>query len=146
MSNFFKVLSLLSPQFITFSEQFPSTLYKFHKMLGTQKDTFIRYVTCTKCSMVYKYADCIKSWHNNCTKTMFHNRAQICNGSLLRRVELANKRRINYPCRVYCYMPLYNYMVTLLNSPGFPDLFDQWKRDESNNAAFNDVFNGKDFQ
>ena len=33
LSIFFKVVSRLSPQLTTFSEQFPSSLYKFRKLL-----------------------------------------------------------------------------------------------------------------
>ena len=32
-------------------------------------------------------------------------------------VEVANK--VYYPNQVYCYMPLYNYLDTLLKRPGF---------------------------
>ena len=46
LSIFFKVLSQLSPQLVTFSEQFPPSLYKFHQLLGTRKGAFVRYVTC----------------------------------------------------------------------------------------------------
>lgn len=100
-SIFFKVLSQLSPQFSTFSKQFPSTVYMFHKILGIRKENFIRYVTCEKCSMVYKYEDCIEKVGTifeprSCT-SRFSNREHSCNRSLLRRVELSNKRIIYYP-------------------------------------------------
>ena len=150
MSIFFKVLSRFSPQLVTFSEQFPSTLYKF---LGTRNDSFVRYVTCEKCSEVYKYDDCIETVGATVIpklcKNRFSNSERVCNGALLRRVELANKSVIYYPNRVYCYMPLYNYMNTLLSKPGFNDLCNQWKIEESSDGTYKDVFDGKiwkDFQ
>ena len=144
LSIFFKVVSRLSPQLITFSEQFPSSLYKFHKLLGTHKETFLRYVTCDKCSMVYKYDDCIDKVGTRVVPKLcssrFSNRQPACNGTLLRRVELANKSMIYYPFRVYCYMPLFNY---LLNRPGFPDLCDEWKKDKDGDGTYKDVLMAK---
>ena len=133
LSIFFTVLGRLSPQLTGFSEQFPPTLYKFHKMLGTRKERFVRYVTCEKCSMVYKYEDCIEKVGTRilpklCTNRL-SNRASPCNGYLLRRVELANNKVIYYPNRTYCYMTLYNYLDTLLNRPRFCDLCKQWKNE-----------------
>ena len=60
-SIFFKIVGSLSPQLKQFSDHFPPTLYKFHKLLGTRKAAdFIRYVVCPGCSMVYKFEDCVE--------------------------------------------------------------------------------------
>ena len=50
-SIFFKNLGSLSPQLKQFSDNFPPTLYKFHKLLGRRQADFIRYVVCPGCSM-----------------------------------------------------------------------------------------------
>ena len=40
---------------------FPPSLHCLHKLLGYQKDEFMKYVVCAnaKCSAVYKYDDCV---------------------------------------------------------------------------------------
>ena len=122
-------------------------------MLGTCKESFVRYVTCEKCSMVYKYEDCIEKIGTRilpklCTNRL-SNHAPPCNGSLLRRVELANNKVIYYPNRTYCYMTLYNYLDTLLNKPRFCDQCEQWKNERRNDGTYKDVFDGnvwKDFR
>ena len=46
-------------------------------------------------------------------------------------------------------MPLYNYLGTLLNRPGFDVLCSQWKTGQSDDGTYNDLFDGKiwkDFQ
>lgn len=60
LTIFFKILSRISPQLVTLSQQFPPTLYKFHKLLGTRQKSFTRYVVCPNCSLVYKYEDCLE--------------------------------------------------------------------------------------
>lgn len=40
-------------------------------------------------------------------------------------------------------MPLIHYLNTLLNTPGFDDLCNQWKTDPSDDGSYKDVFDGK---
>ena len=51
-STFVKEIALL----------FPPSLHCLHKLLGYQKDEFMKYVVCAnpKCSAVYKYDDCVE--------------------------------------------------------------------------------------
>ena len=68
---FFNILSGISPQLTSFSQQFPPGLYKFHKLLGArQEEAFVRYVVCPICSMVYNYDDCLE---RNGTQTVALN-------------------------------------------------------------------------
>ena len=144
---FFKILGSLSPQLKQFSDNFPPTLYKFHKLLGTRQADFIRYVVCPGCSMVYKYEDCIEKVGtqtlSKCCLNRFSNRESACRGVLLRRVEHKG-REIYYPNRVYCYMPLRSHLEIVLNRPGFDDLCSQWKNStNSETIIYKDVFDGK---
>jgi len=103
--------------------------------------------------VVYKYDDCIEKIGTrtvplNC-KQRFSEREHPCNGVLLRRVELHNMKEVYYPNRVYCYMPLINYLKVFLNRPGFDSLCNEWKNNINRDGAYEDVFDGqiwKDFQ
>ena len=94
LSIFFAILGRLSPQLAGISQYFPPTVYKLHKLLGTQKETFERYVTCQKCSSVYIYSDCTdKIGSRVVPKLCVHRDSNYtipCNGTLLRSVELVN--------------------------------------------------------
>ena len=103
---FINILSGISPQLTSFSQQFPPSLYKFHKLLGArQEEAFVRYVVCPICSMVYNYDDCLE---RNGTQTValnckyrFSGRQSPCNGVLLRCMELSSKKKVFYPNRVF---------------------------------------------
>ena len=117
----------MSPKFTTFCQQFPPTLYKFHKLLGSgQEEAFVQYVVCPICSMVYDYDKCFEK---NGTITVppkckyrFSGRQSPCNGMLLRCAELCSKKQVLYPNRVFCYMPLNFNLKKLLSRPGFDNL------------------------
>ena len=152
LSLFFNVLSRISPQVSGISKHFPSTVYQMHKLLGEPKESFTRYVTCEKCYAVYKYSDCIETSGVTVTpKVCSHRnstRAKTCNSALLQRVELpSTNRTIFYPIKVYCYIPLYNYMQSLLNKPGFEQLCDHWKTVyRKDGQIYQDVYDGKIWQ
>ena len=108
---------------------------------------------CEKCANVYMYANCFESV-GTCKQPKLYNykeygREHPCNGVLLRQVELLSNRVVFYPLKVYCYMPLYNSLQTLLSRPRFNELCNQWKRDNRVEGVYRDVFDGKiwhDFQ
>lgn len=143
----------MSPKFTTFCQQFPPTLYKFHKLLGSgQEEAFVRYVVCPICSMVYDYDKCFEKNGTvtvplNC-KYRFSGRESPCNGMLLRCIELCSKKQVLYPNRVFCYMPLKFYLKKLLGRPGFDNLCSEWKDKVNPEGIYEDVFDGqiwKDF-
>lgn len=138
----------------TFSQQFPPSLYKFHKLLGVrQEEAFVRYVVCQICSMVYDYDSCIEkngmdTVPLNC-KYRFSGRESPCNGALLRCMELRSKKQVFYPYRVFCYMPLKFYLKRFLSRPNFDTLCSEWKNNVDPDGVYKDVYDGqiwKDFQ
>lgn len=52
-------LILSADNFQVFVDLFPKTLYKVKKLIGFDKDQFIKYVCCPKCNKLYKYSDAI---------------------------------------------------------------------------------------
>lgn len=152
LSLFFKVLGRLSPQVSGIAQHFPSTVYQMHKLLGLPKESFTRYVTCAKCYTVYKYSECVEKSGAAVTPKVCSHRnsahAKACSSVLLQRVKLpSTNKTIFYPLKVYCYIPLFNYMQSLLNRPGFEKLCDHWKIAYGKNGQFyRDVYDGKIWQ
>ena len=142
---FFKVLYRLSPrnQLARIVDDFPPTMYKFHKLLYAQNYQFLKYVVCQWCNTIYKFDDCTEKIGSRkvarICNTRFSNRERPCNGELVRRIELINKNIIFYPSHVYCYMPLCSYRATLVNRPGFDALCNQWKTNISNDGVYKGV-------
>ena len=60
LSIAFKVLGRISPQLSDINQHFPGTLYQLRKILGHSSNSFVRYVSCKKCSSVYKYSECVE--------------------------------------------------------------------------------------
>ena len=91
--------------------------------------------------MVYKYDDCIEKIGTRTVpllcKHRFSQRERLCNGVLLRHVELKSKKEVYYPNRIYSYMPLVNYLRSFLNKPGFDSLCSEWKNRINENGASN---------
>ena len=153
LSIFFKILSTISPQLLEFHQHFPRSLYQLQKILGTHKDMFVRYVACQKCSSVYKYSDCIDRVGTRVLPRQCVHKASRyahpCNGALLKTVELQGGRKIHYPLRVFCYMPLHQSLQILLNRPGFHEHCEHWKEETRESGMYVDLYDGKvwhDFQ
>lgn len=140
---FFFVLSKISPQLLELSQSFPSTLYQMDKLVGSQRNKFIRYVVCSSCFSVYTLESCIKADGTpaSCTKDI-SSRKHTCDTPLLKRVEIANKSHVFYPIKVYCYKRLQDSLQLLLQRPGFYEDCEEM-RVHKRKDGFCDVFDGK---
>lgn len=145
---FFTVLARIAPALSDINKHFPPTIYQMEKLLGINEEALIRYVVCSKCYSVYNYNDCITEAGSTQVARLCRfqssNFGQPCNGTLLKRVELAkNKNVVLYPIKVYCYIPLQYYLSALLKRPGFHELCEHWKKDSSSVGLYRDVYDGK---
>lgn len=144
---FFNVLSRLCPQISDVFALFPSTVYRMDKLLGMNTETFTRYVTCEKCYSVYTYTDCIEVRGTLQTPKLCSHKnsrqGRVCNGQLLKGVQLSNGKKIFYPLKVYCYTPLLHYLKIILNRPGLCDLCNKWKNVATKKGVYRDVYDGK---
>ncbi len=101
----------------------PKSLYSFRSTFALRK--IHKYVVCSKCSVVYTYAD---SKDNNssklCSFVRFPNHPHrqkrlACGAPLLKTVELASQKRILYPYLTYCYISIQESLQKLLLQPLF---------------------------
>ena len=101
---FFSVLCRISPLLNGLAQHFPCSIDQMDKVLGTRKETFVRYVVCAKCHSVYSYEDCMtveSSMHvPQVCKQRTSNYGRQCNGTLLKRIELLDNKIIYYPNKV----------------------------------------------
>ena len=97
---FFSVLCRISPLLNGLAQHFPCSIDQMDKVLGTRKETFVRYVVCarketfvryvvcTKCHSVYSYEDCmtVESFMHvpQVCKQRTSNYGRPCNGTLLK--------------------------------------------------------------
>lgn len=102
---------------------------------------------------MYKYSDCINRVDTReipCQCLHKESRyAHPCNGTLLKTVELQGGRKIHYPLRVFCYMPLRQSLQILLNRPGFHEHCEHWKKETRESDMYVDLYDGnvwRDFQ
>lgn len=145
LSIFFGIISKISPDLAFLVDQFPRTLYQLNNLMRIQEEKIVRYVICKKCSKLYDYNDCIKkvgdAFEIKLCDYKASDHTQPCNQALLRYVERPNKSMLYYPFKMYCYMPLYNYLNTLLSRPDFCDLCNHWKG-KCADGLYRDVYDG----
>lgn len=140
---FFFVLSRISPQLLELSQSFPSTLHQMDKLIGSKKDGFIRYAVCSSCFSIYSIESCIApSGSPILCKKKISVRKPSCNTQLLKRVEIANKKVVFHPIKVYCYKRLQDSLQLLLQRPGFYDDCEEVRNHRRKDNLFRDVFDG----
>ena len=146
---FFMILSRTGSK-LEFLEKFPKSVYQMQKHLNRNSQIFKRYVVCEKCSSIYEYDNCLERSGTRILpkvcKYKASRRAVLCNGELLKSVNLLNGKTLLYPRKVFCYMSLKNYFSSLLNRSNFIDACNQWKEltglDESSNV-YKSVYDGE---
>ena len=151
LTIFFGVLKRLAPQLSPITDNFPPSLHKLEKLVGDQKESFVRYVVCGKCYEVYQYKDCketsgVIESTKLCSKRNL-NFGRLCKSQLLRFVEL-KKQVVLYPMKVYCYAKLRDHIHTLLSKPGHLDRCNHWKTTCTGigSGMYRDIYDGKIWQ
>ena len=156
-SAFFTVLGQTSPFMELLAKNFPSSLHNMRKKIG-KKDSFSKYIVCTKCSQIYLYADCVDivgslrlSKHCLHVKYPDHPHAQrrrSCGNLLLKSVEISSGKKLLYPFKVYSYKSIQDNLQHLLLRSEFYENCQHWRNQIDHNHIDN-VYDGsiwKEFQ
>ena len=128
---------------------FPPSLYHLHKLVGYQKDSFIKYVTCPNpaCSAIYMYKDCVHTVGTQKTSKRCSNspcgRRKKCCSTLLRTVELASGKKVLYPYRIFCYQSILHSLQELLKQSSFVSDCEEWRKQPHVFGEYKDVFDGQ---
>ena len=141
----FTILSKAAPN-LEFFQQFPKSFHQMQRIMDIRNGGFQRYVVCEKCSNIYTYENCLENVRTRVTpkvcKYKASRHASICNGALLRSVNLLSGKTIFYPRKVFCFMSLTQYFSLLLNRTDFINLCGHWKNISNASNIYRSVYDG----
>lgn len=154
--QFLKVLSHLSgceylAELVTI---IPSSLYLLRKFASFDRDNFVKYAVCSKCSKLYDMKDCTEINHRgqrivkHCKQKQYP-RSATCGAPLAKKVFLSNQREEFYPLKVYCYNSVKEKLQEMLMRDNFPKLCESWRDHQTPEGYLADIVDGqvwKDFQ
>ena len=128
----------------------PTTLYSARKLLNVNRDSFIRYAVCPKCTKLYKmdsilHNDGQQVYARTCTNIKYPRakHPKICGSKLVKEVILNGGSKKFYPLKTYCYTSLADSFESLLKRPGFEKDCEAWRKREVPEDIFSDVYDGQ---
>ena len=149
LKTFFVVLGRLCAPCAVIGVKLPASLCKAQKTYKFHNVGFHKFPVCKRCCAVWKYEDCIDG-HGLHQKTRLcsyisplSRDRRVCNGILLKTVELASNRKIFYPFMTYCYIDLRTSLQTLLLDPDFSKKCVHWKSRPPSGSDLHDVYDGR---
>ena len=102
---------------------FPTSLYVLRQLVKLDRDDFVKYIVCPKCSSLYDPGDCTQRIGRrivakSCTHKAFKKGkgAKECGAKLAQRVVLSGGKEHFYPYKVYCFNSVINQVETMLKS------------------------------
>lgn len=145
---FLRIIAKVIPALNEILDSLPNTIYVLQKMTNSRKDTFTKYVVCTKCHSVRHYAD---SFHNGkpltCDYVQYprhrmRTKRMPCDNVLFKEVH-TKSGKLYYPRSVYCYNSLLDNLKVLACRPGFVDLCNEWRNRDFVPGYYRDVYDGR---
>ena len=135
------------------SKAFPSSVYRFRKLLGIERDIFRKYVMCPKCGTLYPYGNIIGggSWLTECkeywvTAVLPNRRIQTCRAKLVKEVWMANRKVKIYPLKTFCYNSLIDVLKVMIKRNSFLRKCNDWKTRVSPSGYMTDIYDGNIWQ
>ena len=130
--RFFKVLSDLSGcEYLEgLVAIIPSSLYLLRKFACFDRDNFVKYAVCPKCSKLYGMKDCTEIDHRG-QRTVKHcqykryPRSATCGAPLAKKVFLSNGTEQFYPLKIYCYNSVKEKLQEMVMRENLPQQ-DRW--------------------
>ena len=140
---------------VRFCSMFPTSLYVLRQLLKLDRDDFVKYVVCPKCSSLYDPGDCTQRIGGrivakSCTHKAFKKGkgSKECGTKLAQKVVLSDGKEHFYPYKVYCFNSVINQIEAMLKRPNFAEKCEQWRQRKVNDGFYSDVYDGqvwKDF-
>ena len=128
----------------------PTTLYSARKFLNIDRDNFVQYVVCPKCTKLYHKDDIVindggRTVARTCENVPFprSKRPRTCGSQLSHKVVLKNGNVKFYALKTYCYKSVIDSLEDLLKRPGVEEQCVKWKRRTISDDLYADVFDGK---
>ena len=134
---------------------FPTSLYVLRQLVEFDRDDFVKFVVCPKCSSLYDPGDCTQRIGGKlvakcCTHKAFKKGkgARECGTKLAKKVALTNGKECFYPFKVYCFNSVINQVEALLKRPNFAQKCEHWRERDILDGVYSDIYDGqvwKDF-
>ena len=128
----------------------PTTLYLARKMLKIDRDNFIQYVVCPKCTKLYLMDDIVvndsrQTFARTCEHVAFprSRRPRTCGSQLARKVVVRNGDIKFYALKIYCYKSIIDSLESLLKRPGMGEDCEKWRTRAIKEDLYADVYDGK---
>ncbi|KAL9964950.1 hypothetical protein ACROYT_G028667 [Oculina patagonica] len=128
----------------------PTTLYSARKMLKIDRDNFIQYVVCPKCTKLYHLDDIVvndgrQTFARTCEHVAFprSRRPRTCGSQLARKVVVRNCGVKFYAIKTYCYKSISDSLESLLKRPGMEEACERWRTRGVKEDLYADVYDGK---
>ena len=153
LKAFFMVLGQRSSEATVLAAMMPPSLYMLFKHIGCNKIEFRKYVVCTSCYKLYKLEDCIETvqgipYSKLCSNVLYPNHPQKqhrrpCGQLLMMKFVTASGKTLLYPLKTYCYLPVQKSLELLVSRKGFMDSCEVWRKRESIDGIYSDIYDGK---
>lgn len=153
MATFFRILAkFFNVEVIDrFADSLPKTLHTARKIVGAQRDPFVKYATCPKCKSLYSIDKCkivlpdktVVS--RKCSHVEFPvhphvSRRRPCETVLMKSIRTSTGTTFLYPRNLFCYMKLTECLSDFMSRPGFMNQCELWRSRECNSGIFSDVY------
>ena len=127
----------------------PTSLYSARRFLKIDRDNFLQYVVCPKCTKLYHMEeivvnDGLRNFAKTCSNVPFPRarRPKTCGAQLAQKV-LRNGNIKFYALKTYCYKSIIDSLETLLKRPGLEEQCEKWKTRKIDDDLYADVYDGK---
>lgn len=128
----------------------PTTLYSARNMLKVDRDNFIQYAVCPKCTKLYLMDDIVvndgrQTFARTCEHVAFPRSRQprICVSQLAQKVVVRNGGVKFYALKTYCYKSIIDSLESLLKHPGMEEDCEKWHTRKIREYLYADVYDGK---
>ena len=136
----------------TLYKQFPANMYQIDKFISFDKDSFIKYVVCSKCFCLYNFEDCVtrvegKDVSKTCSNVLFprHPMAHYrrpCGETLLKFVCINGTNKL-VAKKTFCYKKIKESLHSLVKRDNFEEICRKWKERNVPDKVLMDIYDGR---
>lgn len=138
---------LLSDSISSFAKKLPTTLYMAKTLTNSNKESFVRYVTCPKCKFLYKTE---------------HSRLKLPDKTLVSRKcefteyphypfpaycvpckQVKTSAGKLYPRQIFCYKSLIEFLNKMIRRNDFVSKCELWRNRKRKVGVYSDIYDGK---
>tara|TARA_B110000881_G_C18591011_1_gene527951 strand:- start:147 stop:2789 length:2643 start_codon:yes stop_codon:yes gene_type:complete len=152
VSTFLAELAKIYTPLGNISKAFPSSVHRFRKVLGFDRDHFQRYVMCPSCGTLYilddikgpsRITQCTQSW---VTVALPNQIRKTCRAPLIKEVLMADGKVKIYPLKTFCYNSIIEVLKQMMKRKHFFKKCTEWKTRVSPSNFMTDIYDGRIWQ